>query len=213
MLVLVKFRVGGNMRFLSHLETARVFERALVRAGFALKYSEGYNPHPKLSLVLPRAVGVESDAELLCVEMEGEESGFEAEVFKSRLSEELVEGLDVLERRVSGSRSAPRPASARYMMSVVDGCSRDDLRARIEAVLRSERLEVVREFGKGGRRKTVDVRGYIETIELEGSKVSVRCKISLSGSIRVDEVLKALGLDESSLALPVMRTEVDWQEV
>ncbi len=213
MLVLVKFGVRGNMRFLSHLETARVFERALVRAGFALKYSEGYNPHPKLSLVLPRAVGVESDAELLCVEMEGEESGFEAEVFKSRLSEELVEGLDVLERRVSGSRGAPRPVSARYMMSVVDGCSRDDLRARIEAVMASERLEVVREFGKGGRRKRVDVRGYIETIELEGSKVSVRCKISLSGSIRVDEVLSALGLDESSLALPVMRTEVDWQEV
>lgn len=213
MLVLVKFSVCGNVRFLSHLETARVFERALVRAGFEVEYSRGFNPHPKLSLVLPRAVGVESDAELLCVEMEGVESGFEAEVFKSRLSEELVQGLDVLEGRVSGSRRAPRPASARYIISVADGCSRDDLRARIEAVMASERLEVVREFAKGGRRKHLNVRGYIETIELEGSKVTVRCKISLSGSIRVDEVLSALGLDESGLAVPVVRTEVDWQEV
>ena len=65
MSVIVKFGIKGNLRFLSHAETIRLFERACVRAGIKLVYSQGFNPHPKLSLPLPRTVGVESDDDLL----------------------------------------------------------------------------------------------------------------------------------------------------
>ena len=71
-LLAIRFKVEGTLRFLSHAETVRLLERACVRAGLRLRYSEGFNPHPKLSLPLPRPVGVESDEELLCLWVEQE---------------------------------------------------------------------------------------------------------------------------------------------
>ncbi len=72
MLLAVRFKVEGSLRFLSHAETLRLLQRACVRAGLALRYSEGFNPHPKFSLPLPRPVGVESEDELLCLWVERE---------------------------------------------------------------------------------------------------------------------------------------------
>ena len=66
-LLVMKFRIGRSLRFLSHAETLSLFQRACVRAGIDLCYSQGFNPRPKLSLPLPRPVGVESDDELLAV--------------------------------------------------------------------------------------------------------------------------------------------------
>ena len=59
------------MRFLSHAETIRVFQRACVRAGVQIAYSQGFNPHQKMSLVPPRSVGVESNDDLLCLWLKG----------------------------------------------------------------------------------------------------------------------------------------------
>ncbi|MBN2271219.1 MAG: DUF2344 domain-containing protein, partial [Sedimentisphaerales bacterium] len=63
--MLLKFRIWGNLRFLSHAETMKVFQRACARAGLDVAHTEGFNPRPRLSLPLPRSVGVESDEELL----------------------------------------------------------------------------------------------------------------------------------------------------
>jgi len=212
MMVEVKFRVCGNMRFLSHLETARVLSRALKRSGFRARYSQGYNPHTRMSLPLPRQVGVESDAELFCVELEQGESEFDAEDFSQRFGRELVEGLEIVDVSISSRRRAPRPVSARYVVRVTDDCGREDMRARIEAVLASERIEVERAGRKGREPKVVDVRGYIESMEFYGRDISVECKISQSGSIRADEIMKVLGLDGAGTALTVRRVRVDWQE-
>ena len=62
-----EFSVTGDLRFISHRDTVRVFQRALARAALPVAYSEGFNPHPRLSLPLPRAVGVASEAELMDV--------------------------------------------------------------------------------------------------------------------------------------------------
>ena len=66
-LLVIKFKIGGNLRFLSHAQTLMVFRRACIRAGIKIQYSQGFNPRPRLSLPLPRPVGVASDDELLCL--------------------------------------------------------------------------------------------------------------------------------------------------
>jgi len=212
MMVEVEFRVCGNVRFLSHLETARVLERALIRSGFRARYSQGYNPHTRMSLPLPRQVAVESEAELFCVEQEQGESEFDAEDFRRRFGRELVEGLEILDVSISSRRRIPRPVSARYVVRVADDCGREDIRARIEALLASERIELERAGRKGHGPKVVDVRGYIKSMEFDGRDVSVECKISPSGSIRADEIMKLVGLDEAGTASPVRRVRVDWQK-
>ena len=63
----IRFGRGEELKFISHLDIMRLWERALNRAQIPLAYSSGFNPHPRLSLAAPLAVGVTSEAELMDV--------------------------------------------------------------------------------------------------------------------------------------------------
>jgi radical SAM-linked protein len=65
----LKFGRGEDLKFLSHLDLMRLWERALRRAGLPLAYSEGFTPHPQIALAAPLLVGVTSDAELMDVSL------------------------------------------------------------------------------------------------------------------------------------------------
>jgi radical SAM-linked protein len=212
-LVLVKFKVGGNMRFLSHAETLKVFQRACVRAGMKVQYTQGFNPRPKLSLPLPRAVGVASDDELLCVRVDRNVS--ESRI-KARLPEQLPAGFELASVRVAEVGLSFLPGSATYVLPVRHEYVTAELQARIERILASERLDLQRRIGpdvRGAKFKTVDVRSFLKSIELEADCIIVECNISSAGSIRIEEILRLLGLDMDKLAAPIKRTGIRWQEV
>ena len=61
----LRFEKTGRAKYMSHLYLMRTFQRAFTRADIAIKYSEGFNPHPKISIVAPLSLGVESLCELL----------------------------------------------------------------------------------------------------------------------------------------------------
>jgi hypothetical protein len=82
----------GKARYLSHLDTMEVFRRAFSRAGIALKYSEGFNPHPIISIVLPCPLGHASYCELLDVTL-ADDFGFSG--ICERLNDALPSGLRV----------------------------------------------------------------------------------------------------------------------
>ena len=63
----VRFSRGEELKFISHLDIMRLWERALGRAQISLAYSEGFNPHPRIALAAPLAIGVTSEAELMDV--------------------------------------------------------------------------------------------------------------------------------------------------
>ena len=65
----VRFRYSktGRAKFISHLDLMSAMQRAFIRAGIKLKYSEGFNPHPYMSVALPLSVGSESICELIDV--------------------------------------------------------------------------------------------------------------------------------------------------
>src|SRR5690242_15350351 len=58
-----KFRRSDEVKFISHLDLMKVFERAIRRARLPIAYSQGFNPHPGMVFGLPLSVGVTSDAE------------------------------------------------------------------------------------------------------------------------------------------------------
>ena len=62
-----KFSRGEELKFLSHLDITRLWQRAFQRAGIPLSYSHGFNPHPRLALAAPLAVGVTSRGEMMDV--------------------------------------------------------------------------------------------------------------------------------------------------
>lgn len=214
-LLLVRFKIGGRLRFLSHAETLRVFQRACARAGVNIQHTQGFNPHPRISLPLPRPVGVESDDELLCIRVvcapnELEAAAYEMQI-SSSLSEQLPEGFELLSVSIAKAGTSFVPSSATYVLPVRRQCVAEDLKARIKQVLASESIRLERKTGpESWKSKTLDVRGFLKSIELEDSCVIVRCNVSPAGSIRVEEILQVLELDVEKLAAPIRRTSVQW---
>lgn len=65
----LQFTKYGDMKYVSHLDLIRLFTRIFHRADLPLAYSEGFNPHPKMSVLLPLSVGFESSCEYIDVEL------------------------------------------------------------------------------------------------------------------------------------------------
>ena len=84
----VRYSKTGSARYISHLDLMTTMKRAFIRAGVSLKYSEGFNPHPYLSVALPLSVGAESVCELLDVALVGGSA-------KERINDYMPEGLKI----------------------------------------------------------------------------------------------------------------------
>src|SRR5260221_14490462 len=82
------------MRFTSHRDFARAFERALRRAAIPMGYSAGFHPHPKISYVGAAPTGVASEAEYLEI---GLADARDPDVVRRDLDAALPPGLDILE--------------------------------------------------------------------------------------------------------------------
>jgi radical SAM-linked protein len=86
------FSKKGLMRYISHLDLMRLFMRAMRRAELPLKMSEGFSPHPKLSLKRALKLGVESEHEEASIVLR---FPVEPADFKDRLQKKLPEGIEV----------------------------------------------------------------------------------------------------------------------
>jgi radical SAM-linked protein len=215
-LVLVKFGISGNLRFLSHIEEMMMFQQACVRAGVDMVYSQGFNPHPVFSIPLPKPVAVESDDDYFCIRIRNSQPVFDGRVFQNVLSENLPAGINLHSVCVSASKDVPVPDSAEIFLPVktellTDKLKRENLECKIAGLLNSASLIVERKAEPKTRRvKKVDVRPFIDDIRLDEQGVLVRCNITYGGSVRVDEIITLLGLCQDCLAGPVRRQAIKW---
>jgi uncharacterized protein (DUF2344 family) len=190
-------------------------------------YSEGFNPRLKLSLPLPRSVGIEVDDDLLCFRIEISTGAQEYKSYglltestsdlctlvKTKLSEQLPDGFELLTVRTAKAKASIQPCLAAYLLAVRAEYLNEKLKSRIKCLLASENLNLQRRMGpENSKFKNVDVRPFLKSIELDDAVITVECKISLAGSIRLDEILELLELDYGMLSAPIRRTRVQWQE-
>jgi radical SAM-linked protein len=198
------------------METLKVFQRACVRAGLQIEFTRGFNPHPKLSLPLPRSVGLESQDELLCFRMVWDPGGSSQDDLRSQIKDELQEqlpaGLRLISVGFAEANISIQPRSATYVFPVTLGAVDKKLREVVKHVLESESLVMERGTGPKSSTRKVDVRPFLTSIELESNQIVVKCEITPSGTIRVEEILELLGLEASKLTAPARRAGVQWQE-
>ncbi len=90
----MRFSKTGRSIYISHLDLMHTMPRAFSRAGYRIRYSEGYNPHPIISIALPLSVGTSSRCELMDFRLEGEVELCE---IAGRLNRVLPEGIAVQE--------------------------------------------------------------------------------------------------------------------
>jgi len=134
------------------------------------------------------------------------------DLVKATLSKQLPEGCELLSVNVAQPGTSFWPCSATYVLTVQQEYLNEQLNDTIERLLASESISVQRQIDKRKSRiKNIDVRAFLESIELEQNSIIVECKISSAGSIRVDEILELLELDAEKLASPIKRTNVKWR--
>lgn len=99
----LRFEKTGRAIYTSHLDLMHNIQRAFSRAGLELKYSEGFNPHPQISIALPLSVGAASVCEILDFTLTGEA---ELSALPERLTAVMPEGIRVIEAYVPERKPA-----------------------------------------------------------------------------------------------------------
>ena len=203
----LRYAKRGRLRFTSHRDFSRAFERALARASVPMAYSSGFHPHPRISYAGASPTGAASEAEYL-------EIGLAREVDPAELlrliDESLPPGLDVLEIVPARGGSLPdRMEASRWRITLPEVEHAAAVEA-VEAFLAADEVPVERMTKKGLR--SFDCRGAVVRLEVADDPSSqVTCAIldvvlrHATPSVRPDDVLAGLrevtGLDAGARAL------------
>ena len=159
----LRFEKRGKAAYLSHLDVLRTFQRAFIRAGISVKHSEGFNPHPKMSVAAPLQLGCESVCEVLDAHILTGPADLTA-----ALNPVLPEGLRVL--------SAAEPvlgvgkiAWADWTLSFRQDCG------EAESLLRAGKPLVVEKKTKRGMSE-LDLAPHVQVLGREGDTLRLRIR-------------------------------------
>ena len=157
MRIRIRYTKHGKVRFTSHRDVARIFQRVLRRAGLPVAYSQGFSPRPKIAFGLALSTGHESEAEYLDIDLDPERiDGLEMGDLPARLSNELPEGMAVtaaviIDRRTASLQQAV--TSCTWQIDVID-IDANTVAGAVARALAAETLVVTRERkGKKSRRR------------------------------------------------------------
>jgi radical SAM-linked protein len=193
----IRFKRGEEIKFISHLDLIRVWQRAFRRAGVMLAYSEGFNPHPRLALAAPLALGVTGEAELMDVYTVKPVSG---NSFTAMVSPQLPPGLEIAQVYPIPLETPTLQAQIRfaeYEVKVMTSDA-DSLRQSIDNLLSKESIPWQHQRDTGI--KSYDLRKLIDSIRLADYEQGIatlymKLKCGSDGAGRPEQVTKALGLD------------------
>jgi len=186
----------GLVRFISHLDNNRVFERAIRRSGIPVTYSQGFHPHQKLSFGPPLPLGYSSDSEYLDIQIEDNCTNNDIE----RLAQALPEGFFVRDFKIIYSKAPAISALLNRAVYTVYGDFQDAaaLRDKFSQTLDLESL-IARRATKDGY-KEVDIRNAIYRLELHqngsGPEIEMELGLGEHGYARPQEVMETMQLFE-----------------
>jgi len=207
-----RYKVQGRVRFLSHQESFRAVGRTLLRSGLNLIYSQGYNPHLKMSLPLPKSVGLASEDELFYVQIAAEDV-CEKEIYKN-ITANLPNGFSLLDVAIHNGRKSFRPLDVEYEVQM-SGQEIENVSAAIDKlngqIASGEKILIERTVDDNGNSRTVDVGQFLKSFEKTQQSVKIVCLVTDRGTIRPDEIIKLLGLGAERLGVSTTRKRVNWQ--
>jgi radical SAM-linked protein len=183
----VRFTKTGKMRFLSHHDLMRLFERALRRTGLPLRMTEGYNPHPVIAFPTALGLGIESLDEVLEFELS---SWTAPKQIEKVLSEQLPGGMGISSAEAFDRKQRSFVNYVEYEASCAG--QTEGLTARIQAFLALKECPVERVSDKGS--KTVEIRQYVMALDADAETVYLRVRITDQGTAKPEEVLRSIGL-------------------
>jgi radical SAM-linked protein len=195
----IRFCRGEEIKFISHLDIMRLWQRALNRAGIPLAYTEGFNPHPRMSLAVPLALGITSEAELMDIVLAEWASPHS---FTTAVSRQLPPGIEIrqvynIPLNMPSLQSQVR--FAEYTVELETEKPPKDIKSAITRLLAAKSLPWQHQRDTGPRH--YDLRALIDDLWLVGGSpgdntIGMRLRCDSSGSGRPEQVTAALGFEK-----------------
>ena len=192
----IRLSRGEEIKFISHLDIIRLWERTLRRAQIPLAYSEGFSPHPRISLAAPLPVGVTSEAELMDIFVT---KWVSPHWFTNATSPQLPPGVEIL----GVYQIAPTMPSlqsqiryAEYRVEVETEKGPKDIESALSTLLSAEHLPWHHQRDTG--RRSYDLRALIDDLWLVDYRhpcgtIGMKLRCDSRGSGRPEQVALALG--------------------
>ena len=207
----LKFEKGGYTKYISHLDLLNVFKRIFKVTELDIKYSKGYNPHPKMGFAQPLSLGYSSVCEYLEYETETPHDTAEMrEKIQSNLPHD-VRILDLFEF-VSEAKSLAAEADAcEYRISLPYSGTEEDFRDLFSGYMAQDHIRALKKMKKTKSLEEVEIKDKIRSwdVSKEGDLAVIDCLLD-SGShsnLSPELVIKSF-LDYSKLGLERWDLEV-----
>jgi len=205
----LKFSRGNELKYISHLDLIRLWEKALRRARLPVAYSEGFSPHPRLSIAAPLALGITSDAELMDIFLERR---LAPDLVSKAVPLQLPAGV-VLTEVQTMSPGAPSLQSqvrfAEYRLQLATDRDPGSIEESLDGFLSRDSFPWQHARDTGLRQ--YDLRPLVEDIWIVASGagecvLGLRLRLDSGGAGRPEQVAAALGF--SSRPLSIHRTRL-----
>lgn len=187
----MRFAKTGRAVYISHLDLMHTFQRVFLRADYRLKHSEGFNPHPVISIAVPLSVGHGSVCEIMDFTLVQDEADLTQ--LKTDLNRNLPEGIEVLEiyePQTKASAIKWLRVSGRFEY---DDQSAAEIAPRLTIFYNKPEIPVSRKTKRG--ESIIDIVPYVKdlTVGVDGADVRVEAVVSVNEpTINPDLLVKAL---------------------
>ena len=182
----LEFYKTGKMRFVGHLDTMKMFQRAVKRSRIPIAYSKGFNPHQLMGFAVPLPLGTESMCE--CMELELTED-IPVETAKNMLNEVLPDGVKITFIRKLAEKeknAASIIAAADYEITL--NFFREDMKTKLSEMMQQN--ELLTERTSKGKTKIVDIKKFVFLLDAvkegENSKILARIATGSAENLKPD---------------------------
>ena len=188
MKILCKFTKLGYLKFISHLDLVDLFQRTLFQNKVDVKFSEGFNPHPRMSIAYPLPLGIESNSEYMEIYLN---SRIDLKDFLIKMNERLPAGIKIIEAMYDDDESISNKVKSvvyafKLLNTFFDKNKYIDIAKELDKIYSMDIVEIERKRKKGKRRIFVkeNAKEYLKRLELKDDAIYAYIKMSENGSLK-----------------------------
>jgi len=213
-----KFTKQDDMIYISHLDLQRLFQRAFRRADIKLSYSQGFNPHPKISYGNALALGTESQGEYVDLELE---ERIDENEFLERINNALPNGISFIKAEYISKDVPSLSSSIEYgeyifKIELERALSKEFIKSKISDIMSADEI-VISKKNKKGKIVDVDIRPmikYFDLVDLSENEliltatISTGSKANLNTNIFIPKILESMHLDIEPIDVDIVRRDL-----
>lgn len=206
----IKFSKNGYIKYTSHLDLMRSFKRTFKMAKLGLRYSQGFNPHPKMSFAQPLSLGYSSRYEL--IEFETNEHLKPVEIL-DRIDGKIPEGIEILgcyEFNDNIKSLASISDSAQYKIYIPNNTLND----KIDRFLSKSEIKVLKTSKKNREEKEINIkpmiRKYSVSVLGDFTVIDILLDSGSSSNLSPELVIKAM---VNQLNINMDRSEIEVERI